>query len=143
MMAEQRLKHVVYVVDSVLYFYDGELPVKEGVVTIPDGKGDWAGAAWIGGYQIDAETGEQLDWTAVTERASAGEVAKSDKKDDADEGADVGGQSVSEDGLRTSEQPRDEGDAGSGADGGDGDGPADGDAAGAGALGLDVLDALV
>lgn len=112
-MAEVRLKHVVHEIDTVIFFYDGELPVVGGVVTIPDGNDNWAGAAYIHGYQIDPDTGEHLIYGDVVDRALASEVAKSDEKEDADEGAaegsDAGGQPVSEDGVRTSEQPRDEG----------------------------------
>jgi hypothetical protein len=142
-MAEQRLKHVVFNIDSVLYFYDGELPVKEGVVTVPDGADVWAGAAWVQGYQIDADTGEPLSWTDVTERATRAVVAKSDKKGSAksDEGSDAGRQPIQEDGLRTGEQPRADELPLEGDGSGDGDGAANGDA-GSGTFGLADLDAL-
>lgn len=142
-MAEQRLKHVVFNIDSVLYFYDGELPVKEGVVTVPDGNDVWAGSAWVQGYQLDADTGEQLSWTDVTERATRAAVAKSDKKGSAksDASSDAGRQPIQEDGLRTSEQPRADELPLEGDGSGDGDGVADGDA-GSGTFGLADLDAL-
>jgi hypothetical protein len=136
MMAEQRLKHVVFEIDSVLYFYDGELPVEGGVVTIPDGADVWAGAAWVQGYQIEAETGEHVDHNTVVERArGTAAVAESDDddsdeesgEDDADEGADAGRQPAVEDGVRTSEQPRADELPLEGDGSGDGDGAADGE----------------
>jgi hypothetical protein len=63
-----RLRHVTFAADSRIYFYDGELPVEAGVVTIPSGRPEWAAAAWVRGYRFDADTGEQLAPHQIQER---------------------------------------------------------------------------
>ena len=55
-----RLKHSIHEADSVLYFYDGELPVKEGVVSVPADRPEWVRNAWINGYDRDPKTGEYI-----------------------------------------------------------------------------------
>lgn len=120
-----RLQHVNIRIDTNLYFYDGEVPVVGGVVTLDNEV--WARNAWLRGYRINADTGEQiLPGDIVNHFAVVETAAESGTETDADEGAFAGGQPVLEDGVRTSEQPRDAGIPEGGADGGDGDGAPDG-----------------
>lgn len=67
-MADIALKHVTFAADTRIYFYDGELPVVGGVVTIPSGRPEWGAAAWVRGYRFDANSGEQLAPHQVQER---------------------------------------------------------------------------
>lgn len=53
-----RLQHVNIRIDTNLYFYDGEVPVVGGVVTLDNEV--WARNAWLRGYRINADTGEQV-----------------------------------------------------------------------------------
>ena len=55
-----RLKHSISSADEVLYFYDGELPVKQGVVSVPGDRPEWVRRAWIMGYDRDAKSGEYI-----------------------------------------------------------------------------------
>lgn len=67
-MADIRLRHVTFAADTRMYFYDGELPVEAGVVTIPSGRPEWGAAAWVRGYRFDADSGEQLAPHQIQER---------------------------------------------------------------------------
>lgn len=67
-MADTRLKHVTLEIDTAIYFYDGELPVEKGIVTIPDGRAEWGGVAYLRGYRVDPDTGESLQPYQIKER---------------------------------------------------------------------------
>lgn len=86
------------------YFYDGETTVRFGVIDIPSGNTTWLQRAFQEGYRVHPVTGDLLEWwqvLALDESAlSAGEEI---------EGSDLGGQPVGEDGVRSSELPRDDG----------------------------------
>lgn len=108
---------------EVFYFYDGETVVDHGVITIPADRPEWVQRAHIMGYRLDPETeqpltlDEALTGTRPTAPAPApapvAEVAvvaeSTESAGEEVEGTDLGGQPASEDGLRESEQPRDEG----------------------------------
>lgn len=70
-MANLKLKHPVFKEDAGIAFYEGDLPIIKGVVTIPNGKKEWAASAWLRGYRLDAETGQPLTPEEVQERISA------------------------------------------------------------------------
>ena len=60
MAATVFLRHVTFVTDGALHFYDGSLPVRRGVVEIPLTKPHWFMKAWFDGYRIDDATGEHI-----------------------------------------------------------------------------------
>jgi hypothetical protein len=54
------LKHTIWDDgEKQVYFYDGELTAKDGVVTIPADKPEWIRRAWVLGYQLDPKTKKQ------------------------------------------------------------------------------------
>lgn len=59
-MADIKLKHRSFTGSSQLYFYDGSVPIRNGVVKIPSGRKEWAANAYLRGYEYDAETGRHL-----------------------------------------------------------------------------------
>jgi hypothetical protein len=67
-MADLAMKHRIYDIDSHVYFYDGSLPVKKGVITIPSGRWEWAANAYLRGYELDAETGKTLTPSEIHRR---------------------------------------------------------------------------
>lgn len=95
------------------YFYDGEVPIKDGIVEIPLDRPEWVQRAYIMGYRHDPVSEEVLTLaealsgtraTPVTEETQATESTES-AGDDV-EGSDAGGQPVGEDRVREGEQPR-------------------------------------
>lgn len=67
-MAEIALKHRIYDIDSHVYFYEGSLPVKKGVIVIPSGNWEWAANAYLRGYELDPETGRTLSPSEIHEK---------------------------------------------------------------------------
>lgn len=55
-----RLKHSITGGDSVLFLYDGELQVKDGVVSVPANRPEWVRRAWIEGFDRDPKTGDYI-----------------------------------------------------------------------------------
>ena len=54
------LKHTIWHEgEKTVYFYEGELVAKEGVVKIPADRPEWVRRAWVLGYRLDPKTGEQ------------------------------------------------------------------------------------
>lgn len=109
------------------YFYDGEVPIVDGTVEIPLDRPEWVQRAYIMGYRYDPVTEDvmTLDEALAGGRAAAVAPAKPESAKSAGEdveGSDVGRQPVGEDGVRESEQPRDEGISVEGLDGSDSDG---------------------
>ena len=105
-MAITRLKHMFpnELPEQEYYFYDGRTKVRYGVIDIPSGNTTWLQRAFNDGFCVNPETGQTLEWwqvLALDESAlSAGDNV---------EGSDLGGQPVGEDGVRSSELPRDDG----------------------------------
>lgn len=57
-----RLKHTIWNDgEKIVYFYDGELQAKDGVIVIPADRPEWVRRAWVLGYQLDPKTGRQVD----------------------------------------------------------------------------------
>lgn len=55
------LKHTVWSEgEKTVYFYDGELTAKDGVVKIPSDRPEWVRRAWVMGYSLDPKTGEHV-----------------------------------------------------------------------------------
>ena len=52
-----KLKHTFFEGDRVFYFYEGELPVVDGVIAVPVDRPEWAQNAWIRGYRRNIESG--------------------------------------------------------------------------------------
>ena len=50
-----RLRHTTRGGDWAMYFYDGELPVVDSVLTIPADRPEWIKRAWIQGFRMTAE----------------------------------------------------------------------------------------
>lgn len=64
------LKHTIWTDgEKTVYFYDGEVPAKDGVISIPGNRPEWIRRAWVLGYQLDPKTGEQVDLTVLTPEA--------------------------------------------------------------------------
>lgn len=103
-MAVTQLKHIFpnALPEQEYYFYDGRTKVHYGVIDIPSGNTTWLQRAFQEGYRVHPVSGQLLEWwqvLALDESAlSAGEEV---------EGSDLGGQPAGEDGLRSSELPRD------------------------------------
>jgi hypothetical protein len=159
-----------------MYFYDGELPVVDGTLTIPADRPEWVQRAWIMGFRLTAEgrviadlakhvRAETADTAEVettddlccsddccqpeTEELAAlccqdggccsddegagcactpvveTETAESGEETDTDASPDRGRQPAGEDGVRTSEPDRSEGDAEGELAGSGGSSPAD------------------
>lgn len=54
-----RLKHTIWSEGTKqVYFYEGELTAKDGVVSIPADRPEWVRRAWVLGYRLDPESGE-------------------------------------------------------------------------------------
>ena len=136
-----RLRHAVRQGDWMMYFYDGELPVENSILTIPANRPEWIQRAWIMGFRttadgrviadlakhIRAETqpDEAATPATVTPEVIVVESAES-AEENTDEGPDRGGQPAGEDGVRSSEPDRGEGDAGGGDAGSGSSEPAEG-----------------
>lgn len=95
---------------EVFYFYDGEVPIKDGVVEIPVDHPEWVQRAYIMGYRHDPVTEEVL---TLDEALAGGRVAVAPAEPESTEsagedveGTDVGGQPVGDDGVRTSKPTR-------------------------------------
>jgi len=67
-MADLKLKHIFLEIDTILAFYDGELPVVAGVVTVPSGHPEWVAQALRQGWEIDPETGASVSLEEGWER---------------------------------------------------------------------------
>jgi hypothetical protein len=53
------LKHTIHSApEKTVYFYDGELIAKDGVIKIPADRPEWIRRAWVLGYRLDPKTGE-------------------------------------------------------------------------------------
>lgn len=55
------LRHVTWVTDGEVHFYDGSLKVTKGVVAIPLNRKHWFMKAWFDGYRIEDATGRHID----------------------------------------------------------------------------------
>ena len=54
------LKHTIWTEgEKTVYFYEGELTAKDGVVSVPADRPEWVRRAWVLGYRLDPKTGEQ------------------------------------------------------------------------------------
>jgi hypothetical protein len=102
-----RMKHTIQRADGVIYFYEGELPVKEGVIEIPKDTKEfdsWVRRAYINGYQLDPENDDEPFEDVENALASGNKKstkrksAKSEKE--TDEGSDSGRQPGDKDGVR-------------------------------------------
>jgi hypothetical protein len=115
------LQHTVYTVDGMFYFYDGELPMKAGVITVPNTRPDVIANAFKRGFQIDPKSGAPYsieDLVDVYEGTYVGDeptqeavsTEQQDKKDDTnvtEKSPRRRRQPVAEDGVRPSEQASD------------------------------------
>lgn len=140
-----RLRHTTRQGDWRMYFYDGELPIEGAVLTIPASRPEWIQRAWIQGFRMTAE-GRVIADLAKHIRAELADEAETpvepetptetaqSGEENTNEGPSDRGQSVEDDGVRSSEPDRDgslpEGGVdgsvgGEPSDGGDGDEPAD------------------
>lgn len=98
------------------YFYDGILVAEDAILEIPADHEPWIRRAWQLGYN-KSPSGERLwTWQNVLDEIHKQNVAVPEKKkttkrgkDDADEGANSGGQPATEHGLRTGEPAGSEG----------------------------------
>ncbi len=64
-----RLKHTIWTEgEKTVYFYDGELTAKNGVISVPKDRPEWIRRAWVLGYQLNAK-GEPVDLTELTPEA--------------------------------------------------------------------------
>lgn len=90
------------------YFYDGRAPIRFGVIELPADKPAWIDRSFILGFRRDPESGRLLELNEIRAMARAA-VESTESAGETSEGSDLGGQPAGEDGLRTSEQPRDEG----------------------------------
>jgi hypothetical protein len=55
------LKHTVWNEgEKTVYFYEGELKAKDGVLEVPDDRPEWLRRAWVMGYRLDPKTGENI-----------------------------------------------------------------------------------
>lgn len=59
MAANIRMKHTIHEADTTVYFYEGEVEAKEGVVSVPRDKPEWVRRAFILGYRLNPNTGEE------------------------------------------------------------------------------------
>jgi hypothetical protein len=117
-----KLKHMLYKVDLALYFYDGEVPVVDGVAEIPDDRPEWCLNAYHKGYRLDAETGAEVDpnvWIEALDPQSAKSAGVKS------ESTDSGRQPILEDGVRSIAQDGDGSLSEQGLGSGNGDGAAD------------------
>ena len=98
-----KLKHIYpnELPDQKFYFYEGECDVHFGVIELPRDPAftHWAQRAWMKGFRLDPETGEnvsrdELDILLSDSGKTAGEAV---------EGTILGGQPASDDGLRESQ----------------------------------------
>lgn len=116
---------------EVFYFYDGEVPIKDGIVEIPLDRPEWVQRAYIMGYRYDPVSEEilTLDEALAGARAVVAPVEPESTESAGEdvEGTDAGRQPAGEDGLRESEQPRADSLPEEGLDGGVGDGAATSD----------------
>lgn len=120
------------------YFYDGEVPIENGIVEIPLDHPEWVQRAYIMGYRFDPVTEDVLTLdealaggrvaSAPVEQSaeSAGETDGEEDDTNTDEGSDAGGLPGVGDGLRESEPEGPLGDDQGGDDGSLGVGVADG-----------------
>lgn len=72
-MADIELMHITFRADTTFYFYEGELPVKDGVLTISDENQGLVRRAYALGYRLDPETGVELSPEAVQTRLETGD----------------------------------------------------------------------
>jgi hypothetical protein len=55
------LKHTIWHDgERQVYFYEGELTAKDGVVKIPANRPEWVRRAWVLGYRLDPKTGDHV-----------------------------------------------------------------------------------
>ncbi len=96
------------------YFYDGECPIVEGVITIPLDRPEWIQRAYLKGYRLDPVSEELLtiDEALAGGRAASPEPESTESAGEEVEGSDSGGLPADEDGVRESEPESGEGDAG-------------------------------
>lgn len=60
-----KLKHPILTGDKMLYFYEGEAPVKGGVVEITTDRPEWIQRAWMLGYRLDPRTNKSLELAEI------------------------------------------------------------------------------
>jgi len=70
-MADVRLKHMTFRGETTFPFYDGELKVVSGVITIPSGRYEWFSKAYQRGFRLDPETDLEVNLPEVTAKISA------------------------------------------------------------------------
>lgn len=114
---------------EVFYFYDGETPIKDGIVEIPVDRPEWVQRAYIMGYRFDPETEEVLTLAEAIAGGRKATVAPAEPESTESagedvEGSDFGGLPAGDDGVREGELPRDESVPVEGLDGSVGDGVA-------------------
>jgi len=115
----------------IQYFYDGRATVRFGVIELPVDKAAWIDRAFMMGYRLDPETDRPYELGEIRRLALGQVVIAPAEQESAEsagedvEGTDVGGLPVGEDGVRESEQPRDEGVSEPEVDSGVGDGADD------------------
>lgn len=107
-MAELRLKQVGRFMTEWMYFYEGQAPVKDGVITLPltPAHLPWAQRAFLKGFRENPDTGEPVSMDDIINTYAA--LSAESSGDDTDvaetvDGADSGGQPPDSDGLRESE----------------------------------------
>lgn len=59
MAANIRMQHTIHTADKVVYFYDGEVEAKEGIVSVPRNRPEWVRRAFVLGYRLNPNTGEE------------------------------------------------------------------------------------
>lgn len=81
------LKHTIWKEGTrTVHFYDGSLEATDGVVDVPSDKPAWVQRAWILGYRLDPETGENIPHADLLARI-VDESAESADEEKADEPA--------------------------------------------------------
>lgn len=100
-MQTVKLKHGVFIVGKrIEYFYEGLLPVINGIIEIPLDKEHWIRRCWVSGYNRTPDDRILWDYTDVLKEIER-QTAESGERD-ADEGADTGRQPETEHRVRKS-----------------------------------------
>lgn len=92
------MKHVHWDHDWMEYFYEGETPVRGGVVEVPTNRFEWVMRLWMLGFKIGRDGNLITDLETYFNE----DKARDAKEKDASEGADAGRQPDAQDGVRTS-----------------------------------------
>jgi len=93
-----------------MYFYDGEVEVRFGVVQIPSDRPEWLQRVFMLGYNRDLKTGKPLTWDqiqalAAGESTPAKEPESTKSAGEDDEGSDTRRQPARNDGVRKGDAP--------------------------------------